>query len=556
MAGPQPARPDPIYIHTYSAIGGMDTKNEVHLLAENRSVLLQNLDVSKEGGRKRRTGVADIGGRSDTPYGAWRAQDVLLSQEVLVATYSNKVYVFPGSGVISQRACGISLTNALHQGIEGRYNGRLATYITQFQVADSSATLATKLAVMTDDNTWTQASMMAPRGGAWFQNRFWAFDNSLAQNNETLWFSSLGDGLSYSANNTLQIEPGIGGAIIGVVPLRLSTPGLVVLKERAVAVLTPFWGSSSSLIPAAADALDTIKSGVRLVTDNAGCVATGSVQATPGAKGGVDVVFLSAQGLRGLYRDQNDNLVSPGVPLSDPVKATIERINFNFAKKATSAVFDNKYHIGLPLDGATELSHVLSWDMVTGAFFLNTWTPKAFVVARMTQSAPTLWMQYNTQTADCSVTGAETSAHMFRCLTGLNDPGGIPVLYQEDTRGFTWDGIDHKNIFDNLQLTVRNEAQYTAVMTLLYNVDQRGWVTMASCAIGGVNQAPILGVTPLPWGGQIGVIRTFRFNLADVTPGYEIQIRYLGQSDLSIPTILDLAVGARPAPRDFDQSIG
>lgn len=548
----QPVQSEPLYVHTFSVDGGMNDKDRPHLLAENQSVLVQNLDISKRGARKRREGVESIGARSDTPFGLWRAKDSTLDRDALFAVYAGTVYIAQGAGVLNERASDVSLVNALHAGVEGRYDARAATYIIQAQPHDSDSSLASKIAVLTDNNQYTQAASMAPLAAVWLQNRMWAANNLLNQNEETLWYSSLGDGLSYSANNTLQIEPGVGGRITALVAIRDLNPEIVVFKQRAIAVLQPFWGASSALIPAAADQLDTIKSSVRLISRNVGCVAQLSVQYAPGAPFG-DIYFLAEDGVRAISRAQDDTVAGVSVPVSDVIRDTIARINFKYAHKAVSEVFDGRYHLAVPLDGATENTHVLSFDFLSRHWYLNTWDVKAFSVSRMNEEQPQLWYQSNVQTADCSVTGSFTGYQIFQTGTGLLDPGGIPVIYQEDTRAFTFGGIDRKSAWDNLQLTVLNEAAETCAMGLLYNIDQRGWITFASAVIGGVSEDPILGETPLPWGSLSGVIRTFRFSLADVKPSYSIQIRYLGQSDLSIPTILDLAVGGRPLAPEFDR---
>lgn len=542
----------PLVVQTLSLHGGMNDKDKPWLLAEHVGQLVQNLDISRVGGRKRRTGVSDIGGRGDGPGGLFVQFDTTQNQEALFAVYGGQVYIAPGAGVLQERASAVSLTSMLHMGVSGRYAGRRSSYVLSAHVDDSDVSLASLLMVLTDDNQYSQQASVAPRCAAWFQNRLWIAHNARAQNEETLWWSSLGDGLLYSSFNTLLIEPGVGGRITALLPIRGLTPQLIIFKERAIGVLEPKWGSNG-FFPQAADALDTANSRFRLLTENAGCVATLSVQYVPGAPAG-DIYFLARDGVRAISRAADDTIAGVSIPVSSPIQTTVDRINLTYAHKAVSAVFDNKYHVAVPLDGATENTHVLSFDLLTGAWFLQSWRPKAFAVARMTEQQTRLWQQYRDQTGDCSVTGLQTAYHIFKSFSGLLDPSGVPVIYQEDSRQFNFDTFEHKKRWAWGSLSVLNEATVTCVMGLQYNLDNSGWVTLTTAVFGPSIQDPILGVTPLPWGPGTASFRTVKFSLEDVDPGYMIALRYIGQSDLSVPTVAKTTLAARPIRTEFDNA--
>jgi hypothetical protein len=139
----------------------------------------------------------------------------------------------------------------------------------------------------------------------------------------------------------------------------------------------------------------------------------------------------------------------------------------------------------------------------------------------------------------------------------LFDPGGAPVSFQEDSRAVSFGGIDKKKKWDWFSVSFRNDAQETCVVGLQYNVDKRGWVTAGSAVFGAIAGGldTVLAETPLPWGVTLGATRTYKFSLADVDPGYFIQMRYFGTSDLAKPVVLDLAIAARPIEAEFDNSI-
>jgi len=551
-----PPMPEPMVVHMMSVHQGQDDKNEVHILGENNAVVLENLIVRRQGSRERRRGVQTFGGRTDVPNGLFAMNDTVLSQETLFGVYGGQLYAEQAGGAFFNRASGISLTSTLHQGVAGRYNANTATYIVQGVVNDSNVSLASRLVAVTELNTYTQASS-APIGACWFQNRLWTGPQVyVANDTDTIWWSALGDGLSYSSLNTLRIEPGVGGRVQSLFPLRGFSPSIVVFKQRAVCTVEPHWGTNSSLIPAAGDALDTIKTNIRLISPSVGCAAPMSVQFVPGAPGG-DIYFLAQDGIRALTRANDDTVSGISQAISDPIVSTIERINFAYAHKCVSAVLDNKYHLAVPLDGATENTHVLVFDFQTGAWSVLTWTPKTLFAARLAETRDKLFMQYNTITADCSNTATYSAYHSYRCYAGIFDPNGVPVPFHEDSRGLVFSGIDKRKRWDWASISFRNDAQETCSIGLAYNVDKRGWVTSGSGVAGAIAGGldTVLAETPLPWGVLLGATRTFKFNLTDVDPGYFIQLRYFGNSDFSKPVILDLAIAARPITAEFDNSI-
>jgi len=543
----------PIILHSASVLGGMVNRAEPFYLTENQTTYLLNSAPKRLHSRKRRNGVTSIGGRSDDPFGLFRAENTLYEQEVLYGAYGNQLYIVPGSGIVDRIACDASLTNGLHIAAEGYWRNRIANYISMAQVSDSEPSLASQLMAITDDDQYSQQSSMAPTCIAWYQFRLWCANNLLAQDEETLWYSSFNDGLSYSAFNTLRIEPGVGGRITGLLPLRGGTPGLLIFKERALAVLDPMWGSSA-YIPSAADQLDTINTSVRVISKNVGCVATKSIQYIPGSQVG-DIIFLSADGFRTIQRAQDDVVSGTSPPISDNIRDTIARINFSQAHKAVSAVHDSIYYCAVPLDGALENTHILMLDLLQLGWYICNWCPKDLTTARKGTETERLWLLYGTPSADCSNTGAFTGYHIFRAYDGLCDPGGVPILFQEDTRGFLPTGnIQQKSIWDSARITIKNEAQSTGTFGLLYNVDNHGWITLASLTVPGTILTVILGETPLPWIPYEATITTRKIALNDVPPGYTLQIRYLNQ-DFSIPSILDIAVKATPIEDETDNLI-
>jgi len=544
----------PIFVSSID--GGMNDADAPWLIRENQAQLIENLDIDKIGQTARRAGVGDFGMRTDSPFGLWRAFDDVIGQDALFSIYEGNVFLSTAAGVINQRACGVSMTNTLHQAWESRYLARRATFVNSAQIADSDPTLATMLTVITDDNLFTQNVSMAPRCSVWWQNRLWCGDNIHQLDEETLWWSELEDGLSYSNFNTARIESGIGGRLKALQPIRSQVaPQMLVFKERAIAVIETYWGASSSLLPIAADALDPIKSSIRLVTENAGCVATNSVQFVPGAPGG-DVYFLSLDGIRAISRAQDDTLSGAGIPISVAIQDTIDRVNFEHADKAVSEVFKDSYYLALPLDGATENTHILQFNMRKPGWRIHTWRSKGLAVTRLNQAQPRLWMQYNQSTLDCSTTAAASGFHLFQLFTTLDDVDSTPVIFRLQTRAFIGNELNLQKRWDHVSVFFRNDATETMTVALEYNLDNSSWVTFASLVAGGQPGAGVvLGETPLPWGLDSGIFRKLKFTLSDINPGYTLQLRMTGQSDLGQPIFYNIGISAEMLNDTYDNEI-
>jgi len=84
-----------------------------------------------------------------------------------------------------------------------------------------------------------------------------------------------------------------------------------------------------------------------VLTDEVGCVARKTIKQV-----GNQVIFLSDNGVYGTQFLDEYNLRGTETPLSEPIDATIKRINKNAQSKAVSVYFDNRYFIAVPLDSS------------------------------------------------------------------------------------------------------------------------------------------------------------------------------------------------------------
>jgi len=108
-----------------------------------------------------------------------------------------------------------------------------------------------------------------------------------------------------------------------------------------------------------ANSLDLGSSVSQLITNEVGCLARDSIQQI-----GNSMIFLSDNGVYGLDFIDLYNLRGQDVPLSASIEGTIKRINKEYASKAKSVYFDNRYYLAVPLDNSTTNNALLIYNFL------------------------------------------------------------------------------------------------------------------------------------------------------------------------------------------------
>ncbi|NBW22840.1 MAG: hypothetical protein EBR82_84335, partial [Caulobacteraceae bacterium] len=104
---------------------------------------------------------------------------------------------------------------------------------------------------------------------------------------------------------------------------------------------------------------DVAQSSIQLITNEVGCLARKSVVQVAD-----NILFLSDNGIYGANFPNLYNLRGNGVPLSDGIQATINRINKDYAQNAVAAYYDNRYYIAVPLDSSTTNNAILVYNFL------------------------------------------------------------------------------------------------------------------------------------------------------------------------------------------------
>lgn len=463
--------------------------------------------------RRRRRGARAFGGRVEAPSGLGRFEDAA-NDESLVAIWGSGIYTSTGNGgwaSINNSA----YSGSLHQIVPTRISGNLAFAVATCEEQTDPIDI---LVYDIENEAMTLASGPDARCIVDFESRLWA------GRDQTLFWSDIGGPADWPAANSLDIEPGLAGHIVSIIPSRGENPHLWIFKKGALLVFEPHWGSSSALIPSAGDALDVIASSLRILSVNVGCFATKSVVWVPGEEGGSDLFFLAEDGVRTLRRADNDAQAGAGFPVSFDNETVIDRINWAAAHRAAGAFFDNAYHLAIPLDGAVQNTHILRYDILTKAWTLLDWQGKDCINARLADNNR-FFFQSNLPAGDSSVTNSTTESlfQVFRGYQGDLDPSETHIRWLEDSRAMSFGEPLVKKQWNDVTYTM--SAGETLTYEVAYRVDQGEWRVQATDILPGAADAIVLGRDPLPWTGANEAIRKRSYSLTDVTPGYFLQVR-------------------------------
>jgi hypothetical protein len=231
---------------------------------------------------------------------------------------------------------------------------------------------------------------------AYFRQRVWVYDDDL------LYYSTPYPA-DYSAafdrtTNNYRVNAGLGRAII---PIR--DTGLVVLGQDSV------WGINPSVTPAATDKPEKLL--------EIGCVAGKTAVMV-----GDDVYYLAPDGVRGLFRTQQDKLQGgASYPLSYALKDEFDSLSWNYISKASAVYFDNKYFISVPVDSSAYNNEVWVYYPASGGWTIITgWSVADWAKLKVNGQELLYYIDSN----DGSV---------YRAWTGYSD-NGTAINYLEEGR--------------------------------------------------------------------------------------------------------------------------
>lgn len=335
--------------------GGENTRQHASRISENQCEVLQNFDISVPGQTRKIPGTdlsADIGNNAGV--GAFGFEP---------RGGTNELYVAHGTVVSGCTSPSLTGTDAYTNHVTGLTTGLQTTIIKAtcsgangdvVLVANGTDNLRQVLQDHTvgdclDDNYACPKTTVIH----FYRNRLWALKANCLYWSDALpstYISNTSSAPFDRTTNYYNMTVGEERALVG-----LWDVGIIAFGQDAV------YGINPSTTPAATDKPEKIL--------DIGCVAGKTA-----CQVGDDVLFLAPDGVRGVFRTQQDKLQQgQSVPLSYSLKTEHELINWNAISKACAVYFDNKYFIALPTGSAAYNNRVWvyypatkSWVVIVG----------------------------------------------------------------------------------------------------------------------------------------------------------------------------------------------
>lgn len=325
--------------------GGENTRQHPSKINPNQLEVLENFDIGVPGQVTKIPGtslIEDLGSNAGT--GAFGFTPRLGTNELLVTEGVN-LRGYTGSGTFTTHNSGFT-TGLSTTMIKATCSGANGDVVLISNGTDN-------VRQMLQDHTVTDlgtgnTDCPLTKVLTFFRNRVWALKANLLYWSDAL--PSTYDNVFDRTANNYNITVGEERALLGLRDL-----GLICLGADAV------YGINPSVTPTATDKPEKIL--------DIGCVAGNTAQIV-----GDDVYFLANDGVRGVFRTQQDKLqLGQTFPLSYPLKTEFDTINWSVISKACAVYFDNKYFLALPTSASSYNNRVWvyypaiqSWMVITG----------------------------------------------------------------------------------------------------------------------------------------------------------------------------------------------
>lgn len=336
--------------------GGENTRQHASRISPNQLEVLENFDISVPGKATKipgRTLIEDLGSNAGT--GAFGFMPRAGTNELLVTEGVN-LRGYTGSGTFTTHNSGFTsgLETTMIKATCSGANGDVVL------ISNGTDTVRQMLQDHTVSDLGTgNTDCPLTKVLTFFRNRVWALKSNLLYWSNAL--PSTYDNVFDRTTNNYNITVGEERAILGLRDL-----GLICLGADAV------YGINPSVTPAATDKPEKIL--------DIGCVAGNTAQIV-----GDDVYFLASDGVRGVFRTQQDKLqLGQTYPLSYPIKSEFDTINWATISKACAVYFDNKYFLALPTGASLYNNRVWvyypatqAWMVITG-WNVGAWAKTTF----------------------------------------------------------------------------------------------------------------------------------------------------------------------------------
>jgi hypothetical protein len=372
--------------------GGQNNRIHGSNIGDNQATVLYNVDIGTPFQTSKRPGlglIQDIGNNAGTGLFGFEPDG---GTNVLLVTEGSNLSSWPGSGSFTNRYASFTSglqTTMIKTGEQGNNDVVLVSNGTDnvqrmtqgFVFADlgDTNTSPPKTTVMTSfrNRVWTLKSNLLSYSSAFPSDYSTAFDRT---------------------TNAFRMPVGTERAVIGI-----RDAGLIVMGNDQV------WGINPSSTPAATDLPEKIL--------DIGCAAGKTA-----VQVGDDIYFLAYDGVRGVFRTQQDKLQQgASYPLSYVLKDEVASLSWGYITKSCAVYFDNKYFISVPVDGSTYCNEVWAYYPASQGWMIITgWNVAA-------------WSKMKVNGEERLYAVDSTDGKVYRAWSGYDD-NGTAINYQEEGR--------------------------------------------------------------------------------------------------------------------------
>lgn len=318
--------------------------------------------------------------------------------------------------------------------------------------------------------------------GLYYRNRFW-----ILKSNNLYWsdaFSSNYGTAFDRTSNFYRMPIGTEMALIG-----LRDEGILVMGKDQI------WAINPSVTPAATDQPVKI-------------LEIGCVNGRTACQVGDDVYYLAADGVRGVFRSQQDKLqLGSSYPLSYVLKAEIDSINWAQISKACAVYWDNKYFISLPTNASSTNNKVLVYFPASqGWMVISGWNVAAWTTMRVSGQQLLFAMD-------------STTGIVYQAWTGYSD-NTVAIDMVEESKKEDFGQPLIKKVGGVLKVRALSSGAYT--LTVSASVDDNAYQVLGTMNL--VGNSPTLPIA-LPFTLADSNVVEEQFHLDSLGEFYQIRIK-------------------------------
>lgn len=449
-------------------------------IADNQATVLTNVDLGTPSQRSKRPGltlVEDLSNNAGLGIFGFEPDG---GTNVLVAVEGTTLWTWPATGSFTSRKT--DFTTSLLPGILKIGESGEGDVFVIGNGTDNWFRFAPSNYSSPQDLGNTNTSPPRSKVGLYYANRFWVLSA-----NGLYWSDAFDDDYSGAFDRTTnyyRIPVGTERALVG-----LRDTGILVFGQDSV------WGISPSTTPAATDLPGKII--------DYGCVNGRTV-----AQVGDDVLFLASDGVRGVFRSQQDKLqAGASYPLSYVLKDEVESLNWAQISKASAIFWDNKYFISVPVDASATCNEVWVYFPATqGWMVISGWNVAGWTTMRVDGQQ----LLYAIDSTDGKV---------YQAWTGYSD-NSTAIDYVEESRKEDFGQPLVKKLGGVLKIKALSSGDYN--LSVYASVDDDDYTLLGTMSLAG--NAPVLPIA-LPFSLAASNVVEEQFHLDSLGEFYQIRTK-------------------------------